>query len=260
MGSLGAGDLTMTRGFVAACFLILAAACSSTATPEAAPSPTTTPAAPAVDVSGPAQSEGQATAAAQDLASSGYAESEYFFGGTATTYEGEHHSIGVTFVGRNQSDFVMTDAAASAGVPLYRWKILRFASPRPFVPRELAKLSVASAERRIYSAVGVLEDGTLAVTGDIKLNRVVGVLEDVAPTRPEAAWTVAVAALPVLLKATTPPAATADLLQFAAKLAAAGGRRATVDGLAQVAARTGSSRLVTEARRVARVLEGGSLG
>ena len=87
-----------------------------------------------------------------------------FFAGLET-YEGEHHSIGVTFVGRNQSDFVMTDAAASAGVPLYRWKILRFASPRPFVPRELAKLSVASAERRIYSAVGVLEDGTLAVTG-----------------------------------------------------------------------------------------------
>jgi hypothetical protein len=87
-----------------------------------------------------------------------------FFAGLET-YEGEHHSIGVTFVGRNQSDFVMTDAAASAGVPLYRWKILRFASPRPFVPRELAKLSVASAERRIYSAVGVLDDGTLAVIG-----------------------------------------------------------------------------------------------
>ena len=87
-----------------------------------------------------------------------------FFAGLET-YEGEHHSIGVTFVGRNASDFVMTDAAASAGVPLYRWKILRFASPRPFVPRELAKLSVVSADRRIYSAVGVLEDGTLGITG-----------------------------------------------------------------------------------------------
>ncbi|HVG72177.1 MAG TPA: hypothetical protein VM819_14765 [Vicinamibacterales bacterium] len=87
-----------------------------------------------------------------------------FFAGLET-YEGEHHSIGVTFVGRSESDFVMTDAAAAAGVPLYRWKILRFASPRPFVPRELAKLSVASAERRIYSAVGVLDDGSLAVIG-----------------------------------------------------------------------------------------------
>ena len=87
-----------------------------------------------------------------------------FFAGLET-YEGEHHTIGVTFVGRSSSDFVMTDAAAAAGVPLYRWKILRFAWPRPFVPRELAKLAVASAGRRIYSAVGVLEDGSLAITG-----------------------------------------------------------------------------------------------
>jgi hypothetical protein len=87
-----------------------------------------------------------------------------FFAGLET-YEGEHHSIGVTFVGRSASDFVMTDAAASSGAPLYRWKILRFAAPRPFVPRELAKLSVVSAERHIYSAVGVLEDGSLAITG-----------------------------------------------------------------------------------------------
>ena len=36
---------------------------------------------------------------------------------------------------------------------------------RALAPRELAKLSVASAERRIYSAVGVLDDGSLAVIG-----------------------------------------------------------------------------------------------
>jgi hypothetical protein len=87
-----------------------------------------------------------------------------FFAGLET-YEGEHHPICVTFVGRSPSDFVMTDAAAAAGVPLYRWKILRFATPRPFVPRELAKLAVASVDRRLYSAVGVLENGTLAVMG-----------------------------------------------------------------------------------------------
>lgn len=87
-----------------------------------------------------------------------------FFAGLET-HEGEHHAISVTFVGRNSSDFVMTDAAAAAGVPLYRWKILRFASPRPFVPRELAKLAVASDDRRMYSAVGVLENGSLAITG-----------------------------------------------------------------------------------------------
>ena len=87
-----------------------------------------------------------------------------FFAGLET-YEGEHHPICVTFVGRSASDFVMTEPAAAAGVPLYRWKILRFASPRPFVPRELAKLAVAGAERRMYSAVGVLDNGSLAITG-----------------------------------------------------------------------------------------------
>ena len=87
-----------------------------------------------------------------------------FFAGLET-YEGEHHSIGVTFVGKSASDFVMTADADSAGVPLYQWKILRFATPRPFVPRELAKLSLAGGDRRIYSAVGVLDDGSLAITG-----------------------------------------------------------------------------------------------
>jgi hypothetical protein len=50
----------------------------------------------AVEVSGPVQGgAGQATAAVQDLASLGYTESEYFFGGTAATYVGEHHDDGV---------------------------------------------------------------------------------------------------------------------------------------------------------------------
>jgi hypothetical protein len=87
-----------------------------------------------------------------------------FFAGLET-YEGEHFPICVTFVGRSLSDFVMTDPVLPATVPLYRWKILRFASPRPFSPRDLAKLAVASSNRRMYSAVGVLDDGTLAITG-----------------------------------------------------------------------------------------------
>jgi hypothetical protein len=40
-----------------------------------------------------------------------------------------------------------------------------FDSPRPFAIRELVKLSVAGVERRIYSAVRALEDGSLAITG-----------------------------------------------------------------------------------------------
>jgi hypothetical protein len=87
-----------------------------------------------------------------------------FFAGLET-YEGEHYPICATFLGRSESDFVMTETAAKAALPLYRWKILRFAAPRPFTPRDLAKLAVASADRRMYSAVGVLDDGTLAIIG-----------------------------------------------------------------------------------------------
>jgi hypothetical protein len=86
-----------------------------------------------------------------------------FFAGLET-YEGEHHPICVAFVGRTTDDLIITDAS-TALAPLYRWKILRFESPRPFSPRDLAKLAVASADRRMYSAVGVLENGTLAITG-----------------------------------------------------------------------------------------------
>jgi hypothetical protein len=48
-----------------------------------------------VEVSGAVQGgSGQATAAVQDLASSGYAESEYFFGGRAAGYNGAHRADG----------------------------------------------------------------------------------------------------------------------------------------------------------------------
>jgi hypothetical protein len=86
-----------------------------------------------------------------------------FFAGLET-YEGEHNPIAVTFLGRRPVDFVMTEAAVAGAPPLYRWKILRFASPRPLATRELVKLA-AGVNRRIYSAVAVLDDGALAITG-----------------------------------------------------------------------------------------------
>jgi hypothetical protein len=87
-----------------------------------------------------------------------------FFAGLET-YEGEHNPIGVAFVGRSSADFVIAEGAAAGALPLYQWKILRFASPRPFVTHELVKLGVSGTEHRIYSAVGVLDDGRLAITG-----------------------------------------------------------------------------------------------
>lgn len=87
-----------------------------------------------------------------------------FFAGLET-YEGEHNPIGVAFVGRSPVDFVIPEGVGSAALPLYQWKILRFADPRPFVTAELVKLAVAGCNRRIYTAVGVDDTDTLAITG-----------------------------------------------------------------------------------------------
>ncbi len=87
-----------------------------------------------------------------------------FFAGLET-YEGEHNPISVAFLGRSTADFVMVEGSAFESAPLYRWKIMRFAEPRPFESRELVKLGVGSTDRRIYTAVGLLEDGSLAITG-----------------------------------------------------------------------------------------------
>ena len=90
----------------AVCFLLLlAGACSdSKSSPEAVPS-TTTPKPPPVEISGPVQGgAGQANAAVQDLASHGYAETEYFFGGTAVSYDGEHRDHGVWDAHENEED------------------------------------------------------------------------------------------------------------------------------------------------------------
>jgi hypothetical protein len=87
-----------------------------------------------------------------------------FFAGLET-HEGEHNPVSVAFLGRSPVDYVTAEGESSDLPPLYCWKILRFASSRPFASRELVKLAVAGSDRRIYSAVGVLDDGTLAITG-----------------------------------------------------------------------------------------------
>ena len=87
-----------------------------------------------------------------------------FFAGLET-YEGERNPIGVAFLGRSLADFVIPQGTESGGAILYQWKVLQFDSPRPFAVRELVKLAVAGVDRRIYSAVRVLDNGKLAITG-----------------------------------------------------------------------------------------------
>ncbi len=84
------------------------------------------------------------------------------------TYEGEHHPIGVVFLGTSEVDFVFPEGAESASAPLYQWKVLRFDVPRPFAVGELVKLAVAGVGHRLYIAVNVLDDGTLAISGLVR--------------------------------------------------------------------------------------------
>jgi hypothetical protein len=87
-----------------------------------------------------------------------------FFAGLET-HEGEHYPVSVAFLGHSHAEYVVSEGGGVDVPPLYRWKIMRFASPRPFASPELVKLAVAGGDRRIYSAVGVLDDGRLAITG-----------------------------------------------------------------------------------------------
>jgi len=81
------------------------------------------------------------------------------------TYEGEHNPIGVVFLGNSEVDFVFPEGADTGAAPLYQWKVLRFATPRPFAVGELVKLAVAGAGRRIYTAVNMLRDQSLVIAG-----------------------------------------------------------------------------------------------
>jgi hypothetical protein len=81
------------------------------------------------------------------------------------TYEGERNPIGVAFLGTSGVDVVTSDVAGSDAPFLYQWKVQHFKSPRPFVVGELVKLAVAGADRRIYSAVNVMADGSLVIAG-----------------------------------------------------------------------------------------------
>ncbi|MEV6810821.1 DUF6493 family protein [Micromonospora sp. NPDC051296] len=94
--------------------------------------------------------------------------------------------------------------------------------------------------------------GTLVAGGLVKLSRAVEPLRDAAAAgAPLTVWRLLAAALPTAL---TAPRGVPDLLTLATETATATGVRIEVPGLAEVAGRSGSSRLVTEARRLHRAL------
>lgn len=95
----------------------------------------------------------------------------------------------------------------------------------------------------------------LVVEGVIVLRRVVASLGEVARADAHpAVWEIGKAMLPALLALPKPLPGTPDLLALAAAAAGATGVRAELPAVAAVAARAGSGRLVTEARRLVRTL------
>jgi signal transduction histidine kinase len=81
------------------------------------------------------------------------------------TYEGESNRIAVAFLGSSQIDVIMSTTGDSGGPLIYQWKVLRLDAPRPFAVTELVKLAVAGRKQRLYAAVNVLPNGSLAITG-----------------------------------------------------------------------------------------------
>jgi hypothetical protein len=104
--------------------------------------------------------------------------------------------------------------------------------------------------------VGAVVAELVTRTG-LKVGRVAGALAEASRAGPgvaEFVWQLAATALPTLLERGVRD--THRLVAVAADAAALIGARDRVDGLAEVAALGGSSRLVTEARRLDRVLTG----
>ncbi|MER7165402.1 hypothetical protein ABT336_04880, partial [Micromonospora sp. NPDC000207] len=93
--------------------------------------------------------------------------------------------------------------------------------------------------------------GTLVVAELVKLSRAIGPLRDAALAgAPLTVWRLLAAALPGMLTAGRSPRGLPDLLTLATETATTTGVRIEVPGLTEVADRGGSSRLVTEARRL----------
>jgi len=120
-----------------------------------------------------------------------------------------------------------------------------------------AMVTLAAAGDLDAAAVGGFV-GELGAGGMLTLPRVVQPLRDLADAGARlSVWRLLAAALPGLLDAGR---GVPDLLTLAAETATATGVRLDVPGVAEVAARGGSARVVVEARRLTRALRAGGPG
>ncbi|MER7417088.1 DUF6493 family protein [Micromonospora peucetia] len=118
-----------------------------------------------------------------------------------------------------------------------------------------ALLGLAAAGQ--FDATGTGEQLGRLIAGQlVKLTRALEPLRDAALAgAPLTVWRLTAAALPAVLATPTPPRGLPDLLSLAAETASTTGVRIEVPGLDAVAARGGTSRLVTEARRLRHALD-----
>ncbi len=115
-----------------------------------------------------------------------------------------------------------------------------------------AFLALAAGDEPFAAAVGT-DLGDLCGDATVKLSRVVPALRDAHQAGASAAvWELLTAAIPLLLP--TKPRGLPDLLELATRAANDVGAKAEIPGLTEMAAGSGSSRLLKEAKRLHRVL------
>ncbi|MEH1015931.1 DUF6493 family protein [Micromonospora sp. CPCC 206060] len=118
-----------------------------------------------------------------------------------------------------------------------------------------ALLGLAATGRLDAAGVGA-QFGTLVAGQAVKLTRAIEPLRDAAAAgAPLTVWRLLAAALPPILAAA--PRGLPDLLTLATETATTTGVRIDIAGLAELAGRGGTSRMVTEARRLHRALTAG---
>ena len=123
-----------------------------------------------------------------------------------------------------------------------------------------AALTLAATGDLDGAAVGRALAGQLAA-GATKLPRITAALDGLAAGGATAAtWAIASTVLAAVLVLPKPPPATPDLLALASRVVVDCPDAGLLPELATVAARTGTSRLVTEARRLHRLLQTGRSG
>jgi Family of unknown function (DUF6493) len=120
-------------------------------------------------------------------------------------------------------------------------------------------LLVLAGRRQLEGAALGAELAALASLGQLQLGRAVPALRDAARAgAPAEVWAITSAAIPGLVPPAVqrPPRGAPDLLALAAEAAGVAGGGPPIPELAAITGRGGSSRLLTESRRLQRLLAG----